>query len=205
LAHARPGQTLQATALVHEAYLRLVGQVSDRYWDHRGHFFAAAAEAMRRIVVEKARQKQGVKNGGDGRRQELHDDLVIAVTDASKRLRHRAESPPPPHRSGRAGGNKSTNLRFFLTGRGMTLPPDFSADAANWQDEHHAAVAPSAAVTSIGGVASVVLIGWTATTGLWSDCGVPSRSGLAVKLRGRRRIDGRSSEKEPFVAPCSRQ
>src|SRR5262245_36765595 len=58
LAHERPGQTLQATALVHEAYLRLAGPDSARTWDSRSHFFAAAAEAMRRILVENARRKQ---------------------------------------------------------------------------------------------------------------------------------------------------
>src|SRR5262245_11816729 len=58
LAHEAPGQTLQATALVHEAYLRLVGQSEEQHWDSRGHFFAAAAEAMRRILVENARRKR---------------------------------------------------------------------------------------------------------------------------------------------------
>src|SRR5271155_3525497 len=64
LAQEKPGQTLQATALVHEAYLRLVGQAPEKNWDHRGHFFAAAAEAMRRILVDKARRKQTRKHGG---------------------------------------------------------------------------------------------------------------------------------------------
>jgi RNA polymerase sigma factor (TIGR02999 family) len=63
MAREKPGQTLQATALVHEAYLRLVGNVPDRHWDHRGHFFAAAAEAMRRILVELARRKQASMAG----------------------------------------------------------------------------------------------------------------------------------------------
>jgi RNA polymerase sigma factor (TIGR02999 family) len=69
LANEAPGQTLQATALVHEAYLRLVGEGSQ--WDNRGHFFAAAAEAMRRILVETARRKQAVKHGGERRRLPL--------------------------------------------------------------------------------------------------------------------------------------
>jgi RNA polymerase sigma factor (TIGR02999 family) len=60
----KPGQTLQATALVHEAYIRIVGKAPDQHWDHRGHFFAAAAEAMRRILVDKARHKQSAKHGG---------------------------------------------------------------------------------------------------------------------------------------------
>src|SRR5262249_5043346 len=64
LAQEQPGQTLQATALVHEAYLRLVGDAAARNWDGRGHFFAAAAEAMRRILVEKARRKRRRKHGG---------------------------------------------------------------------------------------------------------------------------------------------
>jgi len=68
LANEKPGQTLEATALVHEAYLRLVG---DQRFDHRGHFFAAAAEAMRRILVDQARRKQSAKRGGDRRRLEL--------------------------------------------------------------------------------------------------------------------------------------
>jgi RNA polymerase sigma factor (TIGR02999 family) len=64
LAHEKPGQTLQATALVHEAYLRLVGGDRPQKWNSRGHFFAAAAEAMRRILVEQARQKRSLKGGG---------------------------------------------------------------------------------------------------------------------------------------------
>ena len=64
LAHEAPGQTLQPTALVHEAYLRLVGGKCEQRWDHRGHFFAAAAEAMRRILVENARRKRSFKHGG---------------------------------------------------------------------------------------------------------------------------------------------
>ena len=76
LAQERPGQTLQATALVHEAYLRLVGHDPDRHWDHRGHFFAAAAEAMRRILVERARRKRRRKHGGGFSPQDSNlDDL----------------------------------------------------------------------------------------------------------------------------------
>ena len=65
MAEEAPGNTLNATALVHEAYLRLVGPADDARWDNRGHFFAAAAEAMRRILVEAARRKQRTKHGGD--------------------------------------------------------------------------------------------------------------------------------------------
>jgi RNA polymerase sigma factor (TIGR02999 family) len=73
LATEKPGQTLQATALVHEAYLRLVGGSQPQDWDGRGHFFAAAAEAMRRILVESARRKKRVKHGGELRRVEPGD------------------------------------------------------------------------------------------------------------------------------------
>ena len=80
LAHERPGQTLQATALVHEAYLRLAGPEPDEpHWQGRGHFFAAAAEAMRRILVEKARRKSRVKHGGGLGMEPLEPDLVAAV------------------------------------------------------------------------------------------------------------------------------
>src|SRR5713101_6822135 len=73
LAREKPGQTLQATALVHEAYLRLVDVDTAQRWNSRGHFFAAAAEAMRRILVERARHKKSLKAGGDRRRLGLAD------------------------------------------------------------------------------------------------------------------------------------
>lgn len=73
LAQEAPGQTLEATALVHEAYLRLVDTEKVQQWNSRGHFFAAAAEAMRRILVERARHKRSLKAGGNLRRQELAD------------------------------------------------------------------------------------------------------------------------------------
>src|SRR6202045_3340140 len=86
LAHEKPGQTLDATALVHEAYLRLIGPAEERPWDGCGHFFAAAAEAMRLILIERARHKQSRKAGGGRRRVELsevepalaesHEDLL---------------------------------------------------------------------------------------------------------------------------------
>ena len=71
IAQEQPGQTLQATALVHEAYLRLVADDQAKHWDSRGHFFAAAAEAMRRILIEQARRKSGPKAGGEHQRVEL--------------------------------------------------------------------------------------------------------------------------------------
>src|SRR5438876_6326825 len=78
LARESPGQTLQPTALVHEAYLRLVGQDEEQHWDNRGHFFAAAAEAMRRIVVENARHKASLKRGGDRHRMDVVESLLAA-------------------------------------------------------------------------------------------------------------------------------
>jgi RNA polymerase sigma factor (TIGR02999 family) len=77
LAQEGPGQTLQPTALVHEAYLRLMGDGSGDEWESRRHFFAAAAEAMRRILVERARRKASVKHGGGLRRLELSDHLIV--------------------------------------------------------------------------------------------------------------------------------
>jgi RNA polymerase sigma factor (TIGR02999 family) len=100
LANEKPGQTLQATALVHEAYLRLVGSEQAAQWDNRGHFFAAAAEAMRRILVENARRRASTKRGGELHRTELVDlpersdgDTVdlLALDEALRKLE--AEQP----------------------------------------------------------------------------------------------------------------
>jgi RNA polymerase sigma factor (TIGR02999 family) len=78
LAQETPGQTLQATALVHEAYLRLLGEAEEPHWDNRGHFFAAAAEAMRRILVENARRKASLKRGGGRARVDVDESLLAA-------------------------------------------------------------------------------------------------------------------------------
>lgn len=95
LAEEAPGQTLQATALVHEAYIRLVDSARVAHWDTRGHFFAAAAEAMRRILINRARDKKRLKRGGPWRRVELHDlataddasdEDLIAIDEALERL-----------------------------------------------------------------------------------------------------------------------
>jgi RNA polymerase sigma factor (TIGR02999 family) len=95
LAHEKPGQTLQATALVHEAYLRLVDVEKAQHWNSRGHFFAAAAEAMRRILVERARRRRLPKHGGGRQRLDLadadpgyttQDDELLAVHDALDQL-----------------------------------------------------------------------------------------------------------------------
>jgi RNA polymerase sigma factor (TIGR02999 family) len=97
LAQEQPGQTLQATALVHEAYLRLAGGDLNQKWDSRGHFFAAAAEAMRRILVEQARRKARSKRGGELGRIELDeieitapgvDEDVLALDEALVKLGH---------------------------------------------------------------------------------------------------------------------
>lgn len=92
LAQEQPGQTLQPTALVHEAYLRLIGeQPQQRNWDHRGHFFVAAATAMRRILVERARHKRRAIHGGGRQRQELHSDLAaVPEPDAELLALHEA-------------------------------------------------------------------------------------------------------------------
>jgi len=92
LAQEKQGQTLQATALVHEAYLRLVASPgrefgeSDQHFDNRGHFFAAAAEAMRRILVDNARRKRGLKHGGNRQRQPLDPDCIAAPQAADDLL-----------------------------------------------------------------------------------------------------------------------
>ncbi len=95
MANERPGQTLQATALVHEAYLRLVDVKQAQHWNSRGHFFAAAAEAMRRILIENARGKAREKRGGDWQRVDFEEldvttsvtpDQLVALDDALARL-----------------------------------------------------------------------------------------------------------------------
>ena len=86
LAQENPGQTLQPTALVHEAYLRVVGTNDSPHWQSRGHFFAAAAEAMRRILVDQARRKQTEKHGGKRNRLNLDDVDVAAESDSSELL-----------------------------------------------------------------------------------------------------------------------
>jgi RNA polymerase sigma factor (TIGR02999 family) len=116
LAHEKPGQTLQATALVHEAYLRLVCDGEERHWDGRRHFFAAAAEAMRRILVNRAEEKGCLKRGGGWKRVDLNalavvndasDEDLIAIDEALDRLNN--ESPVCA---------QLVKLRFFA---GLTL------------------------------------------------------------------------------------
>jgi RNA polymerase sigma factor (TIGR02999 family) len=116
MAREAPGQTLQATALVHEAYLRLLDSDQTRRWDSRGHFFAAAAEAMRRILVERVRHRQSLKAGGGRRRRELPD---IEVAPAGRHLDllalHEALTKLEKQDKRRA---ELVKLRFFA---GMTI------------------------------------------------------------------------------------
>ena len=116
LAREKPGQTLQATALVHEAYVRLVGAQNVQRWESQGHFFGAAAESMRRILLNRARDKKRVKRGGNRRRVDLdqveialdtNDEQLIALDQALSQLALED-----------AEAAKLVNLRFFA---GMTL------------------------------------------------------------------------------------
>jgi RNA polymerase sigma factor (TIGR02999 family) len=116
LAHEKPGQTLSATALVHEAYLRLVGEGEEPHWNSRGHFFAAAAEAMRRILINRARDKMRHKRGGGWQRIDLDrltvadqaaDDELLALDESLERLTQ--ENPTC---------GELVKLRFFA---GLTL------------------------------------------------------------------------------------
>jgi RNA polymerase sigma factor (TIGR02999 family) len=117
LAQEKPGQTLEATALVHEAYLRLVGPEAEQRWNSRGHFFGAAALAMRRILVENARRKRSVKHGGSLDRQDLRAD-EIAGPEPSEDLLALDEAL-----NKFAEGNKQAaelvQLRYFA---GLSLP-----------------------------------------------------------------------------------
>jgi RNA polymerase sigma factor (TIGR02999 family) len=116
LRNEKPGQTLQATALVHEAYLRLVGSDKSQRWANRAHFFAAAAEAMRRILVEEARRKQALKRGGSRERHELENAQlappngvdVLELSEALDLLDARDQEAA-----------RLVKLRFFA---GMTMP-----------------------------------------------------------------------------------
>jgi RNA polymerase sigma factor (TIGR02999 family) len=117
LSQEKEGQTLQPTALVHEAYVRLVDEEQAQQWDSRGHFFAAAAEAMRRILVERVRRKQRVKHGGEHRRVEFDEnglpvstseELVLVVDDALDALAQQNQQAA-----------ELVKLRYFA---GLTLP-----------------------------------------------------------------------------------
>jgi RNA polymerase sigma factor (TIGR02999 family) len=117
LSREAPGQTLEPTALVHEAYLRLVGANAAEHWDNRGHFFAAAAEAMRRILVEAARRKGRIKHGSQAERQGVDLDGLAAVSPDHDVLDlHEALEQLAIHDPIKA---KLVELRFFT---GLTLP-----------------------------------------------------------------------------------
>ena len=111
MSHETPGQTLQATALVHEAWLRLVGDTNAQ-WKNRRHFFAAAAEAMRRILIDIARRKQAARNGGGLRRTELVDFQLTAGTPDDDLLAvHEALDALAHHDARKA---ELVKLRYFL-------------------------------------------------------------------------------------------
>jgi RNA polymerase sigma factor (TIGR02999 family) len=131
LAQEKPGQTLQATALVHEAYLRLVDVEKAQHWNSRGHFFAAAAEAMRRILVEQARRRLALKRGGQAEREVLEpsaiavpapDEHLLAVHEALDDL---ARSDPE--------AATLVKLRFF---GGMTTAEAAKALALSVRSAH---------------------------------------------------------------------
>jgi RNA polymerase sigma factor (TIGR02999 family) len=119
LAHEKPGQTLQATSLVHDAYLRLVDVQQAQRWDSRGHFFAAAAEAMRRILVEQARRKKTERKGGGRIRLALNEDVLPVQADRGEAARilaiHEALTGLEAESPRKA---QLVKLRFFV---GMTL------------------------------------------------------------------------------------
>jgi RNA polymerase sigma factor (TIGR02999 family) len=116
IAREAPGQTLQATALVHEAYLRLLDGGQPQDWNGRGHFFGAAAEAMRRILVERYRRKRSRKAGGGHRRQELPDiELAVAGPRLDVLALHEALTKLEQHDARRA---QLVKLRFFT---GLTI------------------------------------------------------------------------------------
>jgi RNA polymerase sigma factor (TIGR02999 family) len=117
MAHEAPGQTLEATALVHEAYLRLVDVEKAQQWNSRGHFFAAAAEAMRRILVEQARRKDRIKYGGEHQRVDLESGCLVSAAPSldllalDQALSRLAETEPAKA--------ELVKLRFFA---GLTMP-----------------------------------------------------------------------------------
>jgi RNA polymerase sigma factor (TIGR02999 family) len=117
MAQENPGQTLQATALVHEAYVRLAGAEPGRQWRSRGHFFAAAAEAMRRILIDNARRKQRQKRGGDRVRQDL-DVVDLAAPESPEDLVALDEALTKLAAADRAAADV-VRLRFFA---GLPIP-----------------------------------------------------------------------------------
>jgi RNA polymerase sigma factor (TIGR02999 family) len=117
MAQEKPGQTLQATALVHEAYLRLVNVDQAQHWNSRGHFFAAAAEAMRRILIETARHKRSRKHGGDLMRHDL-DGVDLAEPESSEDVLALDEALQKLAKQDKSAA-EVVRLRFFA---GLPLP-----------------------------------------------------------------------------------
>ena len=136
LSHEKPGQTLQPTVLVHEAYVRLVDADESKPWNGRGHFFAAAAETMRRILIENARRKRSERHGGNLRRVNMdsvnpeaegHDDKLLALDEALGRLEHRW----PDDRAHRPVARRANNRCDRLVG--PPNPPPRSRSQHSWQ------------------------------------------------------------------------
>ena len=131
LAQEKPGQTLQATALVHDAYIRLVDVQRAQHWSSRGHFFGAAAEAMRRILVEQARRKQSLKQGGQYQRGDVDLDRLscpeaaIELLEVDEALRKLAREKPSVA--------KLVDLRYFA---GLTLEEAASAEGISVRPAH---------------------------------------------------------------------
>jgi RNA polymerase sigma factor (TIGR02999 family) len=131
LANEKPGQTLQATALVHDAYVRLVDVDKVQYWNSRGHFFGAAAEAMRRILVEQARRKQSIKHGGQYYRGDVeldklsHPETTVEVLEVDEALRKLACEKPSVA--------KLVELRYFA---GLTLEEAALAEGISVRTAH---------------------------------------------------------------------
>jgi len=130
LAQEKPGQTLQATALVHEAYVRLVNDETRKHWDSRGHFFAAAAEAMRRILVDNARRRQNLKNGGRQQRRRI-DNLALAGPEPDERVLAVSEALDKLSATDKTAADL-VKLRYFagLTGKDAALALGLSVRTA---------------------------------------------------------------------------
>jgi RNA polymerase sigma factor (TIGR02999 family) len=131
LAQEKPGQTLQATALVHEAYLRLVDNDAPQQWNSRGHFFAAASEAMRRILVEQARRRNAAKRGGQANREEL-DESAIAASEPAVDVLALHEALERLEKVDPASANL-VKLRFFA---GLTMSEAAEALAMSVRSAH---------------------------------------------------------------------
>jgi len=131
LAQEKPGQTLQATALVHDAYIRLVDVEQAQHWNSRGHFFGAAAKAMRRILVEQSRRKQSLKQGGLCQRREAdldklsHPEAAVELLEVDEALGRLAREKPPVA--------KLVELRYFA---GLTLEEAAAAEAISIRTAH---------------------------------------------------------------------